>query len=329
MLETRLMTTGNGTFFAAGDGRMAEAVVRTGYRFAAFFDVTNINPTQGLGSQLLPLNVWANPVHWPLAFPDGKFATDIAGLIALSCIAIGSYVMARCFDLPVIPSVVAAQLCLLWFGPIGPLLGFTASFVLLPGLAAVYAPYMVALGVLARLDSSRARSVLLTGAAIAALIFYSLSCDPLWSVVCAMSWAVPFAVVTLSPLNIKAIVVRGAALALSLVLLIGSGALSYAYTLTQYTARVHFSAVLERAFSIGFGSILFTSANAKFYYLACILGWVVGLAFAAGRVRTLIAAGMIAFMFYCFYAAAFLLLPVTWWLPLPLYVEHCLFPLLM
>src|SRR5262249_25075075 len=115
LLETRLITTANGTFFASSDGRMAEAVVRTGYRLAAFFDVTNLNPTQGLGSQLLPLNVWANPVHWPLAFLDGKLATDIAGLIALSCIAVGSYVMARCFDLAVVPSIVAAQLCLLWF----------------------------------------------------------------------------------------------------------------------------------------------------------------------------------------------------------------------
>jgi hypothetical protein len=36
LLETRLNTTINGTHFAAGDGRMADAVVRTGYQFAAF-----------------------------------------------------------------------------------------------------------------------------------------------------------------------------------------------------------------------------------------------------------------------------------------------------
>ena len=84
MLETRLITTANGTYFASTDGKMAEAVVQTAYRFAAWFNVTNLNPLQGVGSQILPLNVWANPVHWPLAFFDGKLATDIAGLVVLT-----------------------------------------------------------------------------------------------------------------------------------------------------------------------------------------------------------------------------------------------------
>jgi hypothetical protein len=91
MLETRLVTTANGTHFATADGKMAEAVVRTAYRFADWFNVTNLNPLQGVGSQLLPLNVWVSPVHWPLAFFDGKLATDIAGLVALASIAGSCY----------------------------------------------------------------------------------------------------------------------------------------------------------------------------------------------------------------------------------------------
>jgi hypothetical protein len=329
VLETRLITTANGTHFATNDGKMAEAVVRTAYRFAAWFNVTNLNPLQGVGSQLLPLNVWADPVYWPLAFFDGKLATDLAGLVALTCIAVSCYVMARCFDLPPLPSVIAAQVCLVWFGPIGPLLGFTASFVLMPGLAAVYAPYMLTLGLLARLDPGRVWNVLLTIAAVAALIFYSLYCDPLWSVVTAISWAVPFAVVAFSPLRMKAIVLRCAALAVSLALLVLGGPLLYAYTMTQFTARVYFSAAVERAFSLGYGSILFTSPNARSYYGLCALGWALGLVLARGRVRVLVAAGAAAFGFYVLYALAFLLLKVNWWLPLPIYVEHCLPYLLM
>ena len=90
---------------------MAEAVVRTAYRFAAPFAVNNLNPLQGIGSQLLPLNVWANPVHWPLACLEGKLATDTAGMVALSCMAAACYAMVRCFGLPRLPSVIAAQLC--------------------------------------------------------------------------------------------------------------------------------------------------------------------------------------------------------------------------
>jgi len=216
ILETQLITTANGTYFGTNDGKMAEGVVRTAYRFAGWFNVTNLNPLQGAGSQMLPLNVWANPVYWPLAFFEGKLATDIAGLVVLICIVASCYVMARCFDLPPLPSVIAAQLCLVWFGPIAPLLGFTANFILLPGLAAVYAPYMLALGLLARLEPGSVRNFLLITAAIAALIFYSLYCDPLWSVVTAISWAVPLTVVAFSPLRIKAIVLRCAALAATL-----------------------------------------------------------------------------------------------------------------
>src|SRR5258708_2210576 len=324
MLETRLITTANGTYFATNDGKMAEAVVRTAYRFAEWFNVTNLNPLQGVGSQILPLNVWANPVHWPLAFFDGKLATDIAGLVVLICIASSCYVMARCFDLPPLPSVIAAQLCLVWFGPIGPLLGFTSNFVLLPGLAAVYAPYMLALGLLACLEPGRVRDFFLISAAIAALIFYSLYCDPLWSVVTAISWAVPLTVVAFSPLRIKAIALRCAALAITLALLILSGPLLYAYTLTQSTARVFFSEVSERVFSIGYASMLFFSPNAKYFYGLCILGWAIGLILARGRVRVLVVTGVAAFGYYLLYMMAFVLLDVTWWLPIPFDIEHSL-----
>jgi hypothetical protein len=324
MLETRLITTANGTYFATNDGKMAEAVVRTAYRFAGWFNVTNLNPLQGVGSQILPLNVWVNPVHWPLAFFEGKLATDIAGLVVLTCIAGSCYVMARCFDLPPLPSVIAAQLCLVWFGPIGPLLGFTSNFVLLPGLAAVYAPYMLALGLLARLESGRVWNFLLITPAIAALIFYSLYCDPLWSVVTAISWAVPLAVVAFSPLRVKAVILRCAALAVTLALLILSGPLLYAYTLTHSTARVYFSEVSERAFSIVYASMLFFSPNAKYFYGLCILGWALGLILARGRVRVLVVTGVAAFGYYLLYMMAFVLLDVTWWLPIPFDIEHSL-----
>jgi hypothetical protein len=329
LLETRLSITLNGTHFAAGDGRATEAVVRTAYQFAAFLNLTSLNPLQGFGSQLLPTNVWLNPVHWTLAILDGKFATDIAGLVALTCIAAACYVMARCFDLSPLPSIIAAQLSLFWFGPIGPLLTFTASYVLVTGLAAVYAPYIAALGLLARVGPGRAKDFILYSSGIAALIFYSLCCDPLWSIVGAISWAVPFAVVALSPLRTKVVMIRCAALGVGFALLLVSGPLLYAYTLSQYTSRVFFSTLLERTFAPVYASIFFSSPNAKYYYGLCVLGWGVGLVSAAGRVRLLVVAGSAAFAFYVLYVLAYILPDVTWWLPLPFYVEHSLAPLFM
>jgi hypothetical protein len=308
---------------------MAEAVVRTGYQFAAFFDLTNLNPLQGFGSQLLPTNIWINPVNWPLAFIEGKSATDIAGLVGLICMAAACYAMARCFDLRPLPSIIAAQLSLVLFGPVGPLLSFTASFVLLTGMVAAYAPFLVGLGLLSRLGSGWGREFAFYAAAISALIFYSVACDPLWSTVAAVSWSVPFALVAISPLRVKPVIVRCAALGICFAFLLMSGALLYLYTLTQYTARVYFSALLERPFAPSYVSMLLSSPYAKYFYGPCVVGWMMGVVFAVGRVRVLVAAGLAAFLFFLVYAVAFVLLDVAWWLPLPFYVEHSLAPLFM
>jgi hypothetical protein len=65
--EASMNATIRGTQFAAVDGRMAEAVIRAAFKLAAPFDVTNLNHIQGIGSLLLPFNVWANPAYWPFA----------------------------------------------------------------------------------------------------------------------------------------------------------------------------------------------------------------------------------------------------------------------
>src|SRR5262245_43048390 len=146
--EWILMTNVQGTHFAAGDGKMAQAVIRAAFKSAAFFDVTNISHTQGIGSQLLPLNVWANPAYWPFAMIGSDVAADVAGVVALACFARSGYVMARCFDLSPLPSALAAQGCLVLFAPLALLANFTTVFSLEPGFAVVYASLMLALGVL-------------------------------------------------------------------------------------------------------------------------------------------------------------------------------------
>jgi len=73
-----------GASYGEMDGEAAQAAILTAFRFAGIFDVSSINPLQGIGSQLFPLNVWANPAHWPFAFLDRHLATDISAAIALA-----------------------------------------------------------------------------------------------------------------------------------------------------------------------------------------------------------------------------------------------------
>src|SRR6186997_3542588 len=68
--QLMLSATMHGTNFAYGDGKMAQAVILAAQKFGGFFHFNNISPIQGLGSQMLPLNVWLNPAHWPFAILD-------------------------------------------------------------------------------------------------------------------------------------------------------------------------------------------------------------------------------------------------------------------
>jgi hypothetical protein len=57
------------------------------------------------------------------------------------------------------------------------------------------------------------------------------------------------------------------------VLLVIGGALSYLYTLSQYTARVHFADVLDRERSMTLVSAVTYSPNMKYFYTVFVLGW--------------------------------------------------------
>jgi len=316
------------TNYYGGDGKMVQSAVLTAFKFGGYLDITNLSPLQGVGSQLLPKNVWANPSLWPFALFAKETATDISALIALACFASAVYIMMRCFDVAVLPSAVAAQACIALFAPALLIVYMPTNFCLTPGDAVVYAPYMIALGLLARLEPDSWRSFGLTAAGISGLVFYSIYCDPLWTMIGAISWAVPFAVVTLSRLQPKAIMVRGAALGCCLGLLLLSGAVSYLYTLSQYTARVQFAETLDRVRVPQYVSAMTYSPNMKYFYIACMLGWLLGLVTLRGRARVLVVAAVTAFAVWALYGLVYLLvLNTTWIPPIPIYLEQCLFAL--
>jgi hypothetical protein len=324
--ELVLVLTIPGINYAGADGKAAQAIILATLEFAKPLHISNLNPLEGMGSQMMPMNVWANPAYWPFAFFDKQVAAEVSGLVALVCYAFACYAMARCFDVPRLPSIAAAQLSLMLFGPAALALVFAVVYVSIPGLAVVYAPHVLAFGLLARLSPERPQ-VFLIGAALFALLFYSLYCDPLWTLVSGIAWIVPFAVVTFSPLRRDTILVRCAVLGACVALLFLSGALEYVYALSQYTARVQFPDLLRRPPDAVFASAVVSSKYAKYFYYACVPGWAIGIGLVRGRPRTLALAAIISAAALLAYAAAFLYLGGNWALPLPLYLEHALFPL--
>jgi len=334
LVAAELMLSGaiHRTNFAGGDGKFAQATILTAYKFGGFFHFNNINPLQGLGSQLLPINVWINPTYWPFAILDAGPATDAAAAIALGIFAFACYVMARCFDVPILPGVIAAQLSIVLFAPILFLLQLSTVFTLMVGNAVVYAPYMIALGLLARLEPGSWRRFAVITAGIFGLLFYSVCCDPLWSIVCCLSWALPFAIVALSPMRANAMLVRCAALVCCLLLLGISGATEYLLTLVQYTLRIQFPAVGDRFRLPDIqASVLFYSPYMKYFYLVWALGWLLGLLTFCGRARVLVVAGAVTCGALLVEILVYLLLPknASWSLPLPTYAEQSLFALFL
>jgi len=318
----------HGTNYAGGDGKLAQATILTAYRFASFLEFNNINPTQGVGSQLLPINVWANPAFWPFAFLPKELATDVSAAIALGIFAMAGYIMARCFDVPVVPSAIGAQLSILVFGPTAFLYQLSTVFCIMVGNAVAYAPHMIALGLLARLEMGQWRDFGLTTAGIFALLLYSLSCDPLWSMVHGVGWAAAFAVVAFGRLHVTTILVRCAALGGCIVLLILSGAAEYAYTLSRYTARIQFPGTGDRPSAPDLlASEVFYSPYMKYFFVFWGLGWLSGLVTLRGRARLLVVTGMLSWLLLLGYTLLYLLLNVPWQVPLPVYLAHGSFAL--
>jgi hypothetical protein len=319
-----------GTNYYGVDGKMAQSTALAMLKFGIPFDVTGISAVQGIGSQMLPKNAWANPAFWPFAFLEKEAATDVSALIALACFAIGCYVMARCFDVPVLLSAIAAQLCIALFAPALLIVHAPTNFCLTPADAVVHVPYMLAIGLLARLQAGSRCAVALTTLAIFTLVLYSIYCDPLWAMVAGIAWAIPFAVVVFGTVERRTILVRATALACCLALLVASGVAEYLYTLSQYTARVQFAAALDRARDAGYVSALTYSPNLKYFYFACMVGWLLGLVAFKGRARLLVMASVAAFVGLIFYSVIYLLLQNGVWVgPIPIYLEQCWLVLFM
>jgi hypothetical protein len=317
----------HGTNYTSHDGKMAQAITLAAVKFAEVLHVTNLSPIMGVGSQMLPKNVWINPSFWPFALLDPQLATDVSALIALAAFAIGCYAMARCFDLSVVSSVVAAQSCILSFAPTLVLLSMPANFALTPADAVVYAAYMPVLGLLARLEGTSSRALALTTGGIFALLFYSIGGDPLFTFVAAVGWATAYVVVIVGSLRAKAILARCAVLGACFGLFLVSGVVSYLYTMSRYTSRVQFPAVGDRPHWVVFVSAATYSPNMKYFYLACFVGWLLGLLLLRGRTRLLAVAATASFCVYLVYTAVFLLLNAPWTPPIPIYMEQCLVPL--
>jgi hypothetical protein len=319
-----------GTNYSQTDGKTYQAAITIAMRFGGILNTTNFDPVQGFGSLLLPMNAWLNPAYWPFAAGDPRWALELSAAIALCCLALGCYVMARCFEAPLVPSIIAAQLVIVLAAPLVRVMGmFYQMLWLNPGLATIYGASLAALGVFASLHPGRVRSFIYAAGGVFGLLLYGICCDPFWIVISGLGLAGGFAVVLFFPWGLRQILFRAAVLGSSATLLAASGALVYVYTLSRYNARVWFPDLLyytpAAARFLGSVSLIFPKTFTC-YYAPCGVGWLLGLIFARGRPRLLVCAALGSLIFFISYAVAYEL-SARWTLPLPIYIEEPAMPL--
>src|SRR5262249_2714411 len=115
-----------------------------------------------------------------------------------------------------------------------------------------------------------------------ACLLYSIYCDPAFTMIPAISWSVAFATVVLHPLRLDDVAIRAAAIACCLAVLVVSGAAIYLYSLSEYSSRVQYAAIVDRVRGIGFVTIFTLSSLIYYFYIAFAVGLVAGFFAARG-----------------------------------------------
>ena len=94
------------------DGRLAIWLAQQSYLWNSPFTVTTINPFQGAGSMLLPINAWWIPASWPIltGSPDTK-QFIVSELIYAAEVFFSVGLLSRVLSLGRIPSFLSAFLC--------------------------------------------------------------------------------------------------------------------------------------------------------------------------------------------------------------------------
>src|SRR5258708_18887783 len=64
--ELVLIITIPGGNYGGADGKAAHAEILATLEFARAFDISNLNPLQGMGSQMMAINVWGNAAFSPV-----------------------------------------------------------------------------------------------------------------------------------------------------------------------------------------------------------------------------------------------------------------------
>jgi hypothetical protein len=308
--------------YSGVDGKFNQDLITTYMSFGRPLVVNALNPLEGLFSQLFPLNIWLNPGFAQFLIFDHGTALIVSTAVFLLSYCLAIYCLARTADLSLGASVVAAQLGAFAFPPLYHAAGLFSNFDLMPGAGLTVALFTLLLCVVLRLREVSWRSFAWGAALSAGLIGYIVFNDPLTMGVMGFSFLVPFAVATLEGRRPAVIALRLSVLATAAAILYAMGLVDYVLAMDHYTARFYLKEEFFRPQTTDFVSALYDFPEAGRTYAFFLSGWLVGLVLCRGRPRVLVWIAALNFCWLLLYGALYLFSGITWFAPLPIYVEE-------
>ncbi len=315
-----------GSHFVGGDGKQHLTLIETYLRFAQWGATIANNPLAGDWNVGIPINVWINPALLPFSFLPADQAKIWTGAICYLIYAGSWYLVLRSAGVPLLRSIVIAQLAFVAFDPFYSRYGWPANFALRPWISIIIALSFVVAGLLLRIDNFRVSTILSNGIAIAAIVIYGIVLDPLWALLILAIAPIPLAVVACERGLRPATAARWFSLLLALAIVYATGPGRFLLLMSLDTSR-YVESALNTYWQVPlYASSVFEYAGVKYIYAFMMIGWVLGLALCRGRARLLPIVAAITLAVDVIITAVFLLANVRWIIPLPLYYQMAFIP---
>jgi hypothetical protein len=312
------------------DGAMAVALIRNAPGWTSPWRLSQISHLQGMGGQLLPGLPWLDPGYavlflgTTLPFVLGSYLFFAASLF------LAAWALGRALGIPTALAAGAAQAAVFaLFPPLDFITGMNHQLRMNPGVIYYDVLALLMLAVLLRAGpGATRRGVAAAAVALPALLVYSLLCDPIWTVVPAISLAVFFPAALLADGSRPALVRRGAAALAAVAVALALRLPFYLRDLLAYTARQRFPSEIVGEVQNRFYAFLpALDARSEAAFLVLVAGVLLAFLSRERRVRIFAAAACAHLALMLGLSLVFLYTDVNWTAPLPVYLQLPALPL--
>src|SRR5262249_19211670 len=111
--------------YTGGDGKGWQSLIRAYREFTPVFHLNILNPLQGAGGFVSPINLWAGLLYWPFFSDDPLVATQGSTLVAYAAVASAIFLLSRIWRVPLGASIAGSLSSFIVFPSFSFIFGFS------------------------------------------------------------------------------------------------------------------------------------------------------------------------------------------------------------